>query len=491
MRVASRGQGASAYLVIRCSSEAASAWGAGKSTVSSVIGGFPRGSGRRLAPGETDQASCHKPPNLKDENYRLAALWSAPGGEVAGWLVQMIIIIIKKSSREFFIALGASPSWVTIHALGDAAPIGLPPMLRIACLLFFCLFHLHAGADQACRIAFDIGSSGIRVGSDQGSSTARADIDYLGDLWADRRIDTTLAATARAFRELPRQAGFPKGCRRVAGGFSAWRLAIELGSRREMAVTLAKLHRRTGVAVLVIPQRAEGRYGYVAAQRRLGNGLRTSHIVDIGGGSLQVAGSVSAWGRPLGQKAWNKLLCEQLRPGDTGACALPAMSDEELGQARRLLAERLRDLAADLHGPVSLTAISRPVSRGIYPALQRLAADGALPAGTVDGQGFNHDAVQAAIARLAPLDVDERSAQTGVRQPFSAYLLSDLILVEGILLATGASRLEVAELDLTNVPGLLADERAFAWARHYACYLDRLRRLGEAAYDADPSACRR
>lgn len=363
-------------------------------------------------------------------------------------------------------------------------------MSRLACLLCCCLFVLPLRADEACRVAFDMGSSGIRAGGDAGQDTARIDIDTLGDLWADRRIDSTLPETARAFRELPRRIGLSDECSRVAGGFSAWRQALELGSREEVASTLAELHRQTGVAVLVIPMHAEGRYGYVAAQRRLGASLRTSHIVDIGGGSLQVAGRDGARGVPLGQKAWNKLLCEQLRGGDPAVCALPAMNEEELERARRLVAERLREIAVGLPGRVSLTAISRPVSRGVHPALRRLMANGELPAAAVDGEGFGLDAVQAAIARLASLGADERAQRTGLRQPFSNFLLSDLILVEGILLATGAARLEVAELDLSNVPGLLADERAFAWARHYACYLDRLRSLGEAAYDSDPSVCR-
>lgn len=362
-------------------------------------------------------------------------------------------------------------------------------MRRFACLLFCCLFFLPAAAEETCRIAFDIGSSGIRAGSDASPATARADIDYLRDVWADRRIDATLPATVQALRDLPRQAGFPEGCGRVAGTFSAWRLALEQGSGEELAATLAALHRQTGVAVLIVPQRAEGRYGYVAARRGLGGRLRTTHIVDIGGGSLQLAGADTAWGGPLGQKVWNRLLCDRLRAGDSAACALPALDEDELARARRLLAERLRDAAAGLGGPVSLTAISRPVSQGVYPALKRLLADGALPPDAVDADGFRLGAVQAAIARLAPLDADERMRQTGARRPFSAYLMSDLLLVEGLLLATGAERLEVAELDLSNVPGLLADDRAFAWADHYACYLDRLRAVGEAAYDADPAAC--
>jgi exopolyphosphatase/pppGpp-phosphohydrolase len=243
------------------------------------------------------------------------------------------------------------------------------------------------------------------------------------------------------------------------------------------------------VALLVIPQRVEGRYGYVAAERGLDGRLRTSHILDIGGGSLQVAGRAGAWGRPLGQKAWNKLLCDEIRSG--ADCALPAMSGDELERARRLIGVQLGDLPGTLSGPVTLTAISRPVSRGLFPALKRLVADGDLAADSMDGGGFSLAAVEAALARLAPLQLEERSALSGVTPPFSAYLVSDLILVEGILKATGATRLEVAELDITNVPGLLADDRAFAWARRYGCYLDRLRRQGEAAYDANPAACPR
>jgi hypothetical protein len=361
-------------------------------------------------------------------------------------------------------------------------------MLRLACLLACCLVLLPAQADQACRIAFDVGSSGIRAGSDASPATARVDIDYLGDLWADGRIDSTLGDTARALQELPRQADFPGDCARIAGGFSAWRMALEKASGEELAATLSEIHRRSGVAILVIPQGVEGRYGYVAAERGLDGRLHSSHILDIGGGSLQVAGRAGAWGRPLGQKAWNRLLCDELRPG--ADCALPVLGGEELERARRLAGERLQDLAGTLSGPVTLTAISRPVSRGLYPALKRLAADGGMPADAVDPRGFTLAAAQAAIARLAPLAADERSARSGVAPPFSAYLVSDLILVEGILKATGASRLEVAEVDITNVPGLLEDDRAFAWACRYGCYLEQLRHRGEAAYDADPAECR-
>ncbi|HZX33705.1 MAG TPA: hypothetical protein VFF03_20310 [Rhodocyclaceae bacterium] len=361
--------------------------------------------------------------------------------------------------------------------------------LRAAAVLLACCLVLPVRADEACRIAFDLGSSGVRAGSTVSDATARTDIDYLADLWADHHLDISLPATAEAFNQLPRQAGFPPDCARVAGGFSAWRMALVQEGADELAGALDKLHRDSGVAVLVIPQKAEGRYGYVAAQGRLGGELRTTHILDIGGGSLQVAGRDSAWGEALGQKAWNRILCNQLRPNGHPPCDFREMSLQEVAEARRLIGQRLGGLAAEIPGPVTLTAISRPVSQGIHPALRQLAGAGLLEGASVDAAGFDLSAVRIAIDRLAPLGAEERIRLTGITPPFSAYLLSDLILVEGILTATGVRRLEVSELDLSNVPGLLADERAFAWARHYGCYLDRLRQLGEAAYDADPAAC--
>ena len=66
-----------------------------------------------------------------------------------------------------------------------------------------------------------------------------------------------------------------------------------------------------------------------------------------------------------------------------------------------------------------------------------------------------------------------------------------MLLVEGLMRATGDQDLYIADVDLTNLPGLLADDRAFEWAENYGCYLDRLRRLGLDAYASDPASCAR
>jgi len=53
----------------------------------------------------------------------------------------------------------------------------------------------------------------------------------------------------------------------------------------------------------------------------------------------------------------------------------------------------------------------------------------------------------------------------------------------------GLTSLSLAEAAINNLPALLRDERAFEWAKRHACYVQRLRDLGPAAYFADPADC--
>ncbi|MGE5469281.1 MAG: hypothetical protein ACM3X0_00650 [Bacteroidota bacterium] len=348
--------------------------------------------------------------------------------------------------------------------------------------LLFALAGRSALADDACRIAFDLGSSGIRAGVSGSSVTTRADIDYLGPLWAGRGLEETIAPTIDALRSLPAEGGFPTDCRQVGGGFSAWRLALANGES-QLAATLEHIHAASDVAVLVIPQVQEGAYGYLGARRLLGARLTTSHVLDIGGGSLQIAGERTTFGETLGQKVWHRTLCQEIRNSESSPCLLQPMTGDELAIARALLAEKLAGVAAALPEPVTMTAISRPVSRGVLPAIGRLYPD------TVGAGTFRFSQLSAAIERVARLSREETVSQLGAPADHVAYLLSDMLLVEGLLLATGGDQLQVAELDLTNLPGLLADDHAFAWEKNYDCYLQRLRRLGLDAYASDPATC--
>ncbi|WP_460593373.1 hypothetical protein [Giesbergeria sinuosa] len=359
--------------------------------------------------------------------------------------------------------------------------------LRLRQCLWACslgLTAMAAHADEHCRIAFDVGSSGIRVGASNSQPTARVDIDYLSPLWAGRGLQEIIAPTTTALRQLPVQAQLDSGCQRVAGGFSAWRLAWSQSAEQTLSA-LQQIHTGSGVALLVIPQTVEGSYGYTAARQKLGARLQTSHILDIGGGSLQIAGERSTYGKALGQKFWHRVLCQQLRPKAPPACTLQPLNATELAQARQLLQEQLHDLAAALPESVSMTAISRPVTQGVQTAVQRL-----LPTTQPHHSALlQRTDLAAAIEQLAPLSLDATVQHTGIAPPYANYLLSDMLLTEGLLQATAGQHLYIQEIKVANVPGLLADTQAFGWAKHYGCYLQRLQQHGPAAYFSDPQTC--
>lgn len=357
--------------------------------------------------------------------------------------------------------------------------------------LFFCrralfatallLAMATAGADEPCRVAFDLGSSGIRAGTSDSPRTVGADIDTLGAVWAGKPPEALVEPTAAVLDDLLSLGTFDRRCARVGGGFSAWRLALAQAPDA-LAAALAQIHHRSGVAVLVMPPEREGAYGHFAARQMLGERLATSHVLDIGGGSLQVAGERQSFVAALGQKSWHRLLCNWLRGTTETPCALQPMDERDLTRARALLATRLADSA--LPAQTTMTAISRPVSRGVQPAVQRLAGQAPTP-----GTNLHQADLQAAIAQLAPLDLASTATRTQAAASHAAYLLSDMILVDGLLRLTSDGELRVAEAAFTNLPGLLADERAFAWHDRYACYLQRLPTLGITAYASDPSTC--
>jgi len=333
-----------------------------------------------------------------------------------------------------------------------------------------------------CRIVFDMGSSGVRAaasGAGEGVLMPTRDIDLLTPLMQGQRLELMLPAVASALRELPQQARLPATCRQLGGGFSAWRLAWRQEGT-QLSRQLEALREQTGVAVLVIPAAVEGRYGHDSAKQALGVRLQTSHILDIGGGSMQVAGHERSFGIELGQKSWAHQLCQTLGRDSGAACQLLPLQALELQQARDLASQRLQALPAEV-GPGTLTAISRPVTRGIRPALRSL--------GVAQGESISAQELGTAIDRLSTMALAEVVQLTGVTENFAPYLVSDMLLVEAVMRAMNLSTLALAETSINNLPALLRDERAFAWTQHHPCYVQRLRELGPAAYFSDPAGC--
>jgi exopolyphosphatase/pppGpp-phosphohydrolase len=143
--------------------------------------------------------------------------------------------------------------------------------------------QLSEGGDQLeCRAGFDVGSSGIRLGSNSGEANEAESrpINYLADLNEnnDRFKVTTIDKTVGWFQVLRAETELPSDCKTVAGGFSAWRRAVQDGDRGEVADVLADIHHRTGVALYVIPPEEEGKYAYRAAQAALDEQLTTQAI---------------------------------------------------------------------------------------------------------------------------------------------------------------------------------------------------------------------
>ncbi|MBX9633619.1 MAG: hypothetical protein K2X44_01435, partial [Magnetospirillum sp.] len=228
-------------------------------------------------------------------------------------------------------------------------------------------------AADECRAGFDVGSSGLRVGSNANTGEARANVDYLSDVWADNTIDVTVDATIQALLTLPTQAQIPPQCAMVAGGYSAWRLAMDKGSPAQVAATLAEIQSRSHVALFVMPQDVEGAYGYFAAKRALGERLRTPFILDMGGGSMQIANAQGGWGTALGQKAWRKLFCERVKGEAAAACSTNPVGPQARSRSAEILAQEVDAAKAVLGTAFAVTAISAPVVKAMHPVLRYLA----------------------------------------------------------------------------------------------------------------------
>lgn len=363
-------------------------------------------------------------------------------------------------------------------------------LLGLTLVVWAALFGLAHGQVQRpanepaadCRIAFDMGSSGVRAaasGTGGGVPMPSRDLDLLTPMMQGQRLELLLPAVESALRELPQQARLPATCRQLGGGFSAWRLAWRQDGAR-LSQHLETLREQTGVAVLVIPAAVEGRYGHDSAKQALGPRLQTSHILDIGGGSMQVASHERSFGIELGQKSWAHQLCQTLGRDTSAACQLLPFHRLELQQARDLASQELRALSAEV-GPGTLTAISRPVTRGIRSALRSL--------GMAQGESISAQELSTAIDRLSTMALAEVVQLTGLAVNFAPYLVSDMLLVEAVMRAMNLATLALAETAINNLPALLRDERAFAWSQRHTCYVQRLRDLGPAAYFSDPAGC--
>lgn len=216
---------------------------------------------------------------------------------------------------------------------------------------------------------------------------------------------------------------------------------------------LARIAQTAGVDVDVLSGTDEARLTFLAARRWCGWSAGTLLVLDIGGGSLELAHGLdeepdAAVSVPLGAGRVSR----HLLPGDPP-------SPETIRSARRQIRARL---AADMR---PLLRVGRPDrvlgSSKTFRSLARIG--GAAPSG--DGpyvaRSLSRAAVTEIVARLAPMTAAERSQLHGVSQARSTQVLGGALVAE-------------AAFDLLRVDEL----EICPWALREGVILRRLERMG-------------
>ncbi|MGW2635914.1 Ppx/GppA phosphatase family protein [Streptomyces sp. NPDC001348] len=195
------------------------------------------------------------------------------------------------------------------------------------------------------------------------------------------------------------------------------------------AEVLRAVRTGTGVDLCTLPGEVEAELTFLAARRWLGWQAGPLAVLDIGGGSLEVA-----FGRgrlpdfvaslPLGA---GRLTREFLADEDPP-------SSEQLRALRRRVRHQLRDVAARIRweGPRSAVATSRT-----FQQLGRLC--GAPPGrhGPFVERVLHRDDLRDAVSRLAALPAVERARLPGISAPRAAQSLAGAVVGHTVMKLTG------------------------------------------------------
>ncbi|MYT75499.1 MULTISPECIES: Ppx/GppA family phosphatase [unclassified Streptomyces] len=216
-----------------------------------------------------------------------------------------------------------------------------------------------------------------------------------------------------------------------------------------------------GVRVRVLPGEVEAELTFLAARRWMGWRAGPLGVLDIGGGSLEVAfgrGRLPdfAVSLPLGAR---RLTREHLHDAEVPG-------EEELRALRRHVRHQLRDVAARIRweGPITAAATSRT-----FTQLARLC--GAPPGrhGPFVRRELYRDSLRGAVTDLASLPVARRAELPGISAPRAAQALAGALVGHTAMKLMGIRRLTICP-----------------WAIREGILLRRIE--GDSAWWADPGA---
>ncbi|HET7279279.1 MAG TPA: Ppx/GppA phosphatase family protein [Dermatophilaceae bacterium] len=198
---------------------------------------------------------------------------------------------------------------------------------------------------------------------------------------------------------------------------------------------LDAVREQTGVALRVLSGADEARLTFLAARRWFGWSSGTLLVVDIGGGSLELAVGLdeepdAAVSLPLGA---GRLTRDHLR-GDPP-------SEEQIRETRRMVRA---EIAASMRPLAKAGAADRAV--GTSKTIRSLARiTGAAPSseGPYAVRVLERDALAEVVQRLGTMRASERAALPGVSASRAPQLLAGAIVVEGSMDLLGVDRLEI------------------------------------------------
>lgn len=258
-----------------------------------------------------------------------------------------------------------------------------------------------------------------------------------------------------------------------AAGPPAFATAVVRGAPNRLDV-LRTVRARTGIALCTLPGEVEAELTFLGARRWMGWRSGPLALLDIGGGSLEVAfgrGRLPdfAASLPLGAgRLTHEFLAEQDPP-----------SPERLKELRRHVRHQLRDVAARIRweGPRTAVATSRT-----FQQLGRLC--GAAPGrhGPFVERRVQRAALRRAVGQLAALPAAERAALPGISAPRAAQSLAGAVVGHTAMKLMGLKTVTVSPWAIREGVLLRQIEEGAAGASWW----ERVSRLGEDPAPPDP-----
>ncbi len=198
---------------------------------------------------------------------------------------------------------------------------------------------------------------------------------------------------------------------------------------------LARVREETGVELQVLSGAEEARLTFLAARRWYGWSAGKLLVLDIGGGSLEIAYGMdeepdAAVSLPLGA---GRLTAARL-PGD------PPEPDDVRALRRHVRTEIARTVGefSRFGGPDHVVATSKT-----FKQLARIAGAARSAEGLYVQRELKRESLEAWVPRLAAMTAAERAELPGVSEARAGQLLAGALVAEGAMDLFGVERLEI------------------------------------------------